>query len=185
MKKLFLIALGTLVIGLSSNSASAQGISVELDLGYNIPGGDFGDLYDGGIGVAVHPRIKLGGQMAAGLSVGVNGFAGVDETGGTGNAGSISAAGVTTVMGTFQYKLFDKKITPYGEIGVGLWTGEVATADASNVANGGIGTESVSSVGFSPEVGVMVGFLNLSASYTIAGDFNYTQIALGFRFGAK
>lgn len=181
MKKLTFIAVAALAFCLSSNDLSAQGgFSIELDLGYNLPGGDFSDNYDGGVGVAIHPRMKIGDQMAAGLSIGANGFAGVDSSGGTGGAGSVSAAGVTTVMGTFQYKLFDKKVTPYAELGVGLWSGEVLTGDVASQS-----AEKVSNFGFAPEVGVMIGFLNASAAYTVAGDFNYIQVGLGFRFGSK
>ena len=167
------------------HTTSGQGISVELDLGYNVPGGDFADAYDGGVGIAIHPRLKLGGNMAAGLSLGVNGFAGVDQSGGVAGTGDVSAVGVTTVMGTFQYKLFDRNITPYAEIGVGFWNGEIVSADLTNAATGNVPTESVSSVGFSPEIGFMLSFLNVYAAYTVAGDFNYVQAGLGFRFGSK
>ena len=175
-----MIAVAALAFGLSSNTASAQGISVELDLGYNSPAGDFGDIYDGGVSVALHPRFKMNDKMAVGLSLGANAFAGGNLNGGANT--SISAAGITTILGTVQYKLMDSKITPYGELGIGMFSGKVLTADALNSSGN---TESVSNFGFAPEVGVMIGFLNASVTYAMAGDIKYTQFGLGFRFGAK
>jgi hypothetical protein len=179
MKKVLLIAVAVVTMGLYSNNASAQGISVELDFGYNAPSGDFGDIYDGGIGIALHPRLKLNDKMAVGLSIGSNGFIGGDLSGGVNT--SIEAAGILAVMGTVQYKLLDSKITPYGEFGIGMFNGEIITGDPLNGAT----AEKVSSFGFAPEIGVMVGFLNASVTYAMAGDITYTQFGLGFRFGAK
>ena len=174
-----MIAVAALAFGLSSNTASAQGISVELDFGYNMPGGDFGNTYDGGIGIALHPRLKLNDKMAVGLSLGTNGFIGGDLSGGANT--SVEAAGILTILGTAQYKLLDSKITPYGELGIGMFSGEIFTGDPLNGAT----IEKVSNFGFAPEVGVMVGLLNLSVQYAMAGDIKYTQLGLGFRFGAK
>jgi len=180
MKKLVLLAFVAVAVGLTTSyTASAQGISVELDLGYNSPTGDFGDVYDGGVAVALHPRFKLNDKMAVGISAGVNGFVGGDYEDPSLDS-EISAAGIVAVMGTFQYKLLGKKITPYGELGIGMFNGTVLAADAS-----GTGEESVSNFGFAPEVGVMIGFLNASVTYATAGDISYTQFGVGFRFGAK
>lgn len=174
-----MIAVAALAFSLSSNTATAQGgFSIELDLGYNSPTGDFGDVYDGGVGIALHPRMKLNDKMAVGLSLGSNGFVGGDFGGGAST--SVSAAGILAVLGTVQYKVLDKKITPYGELGIGMFSGEVVTADAASASG-----EKVSKFGFAPEVGVMIGFLNASVTYALAGDISYTQFGLGFRFGAK
>lgn len=185
MKKLVLIVLVALVAGAATSTASAQGISVELDFSYNQPGGDFSDIYAGGVGVSLHPRFNINGKMAVGLNIGANGFVGGDIE----NASDpsldteISAAGVVNVLGTFQYKLLDKKITPYGEMGIGMF--KMRQGDVSADTGGDIQLEDKSYFGFAPKVGAMVGFLNVYAQYVAAGDLQYTQFGLGFRFGKK
>jgi len=187
MKKLVLIVLVALVAGVStSNTASAQGISVEMDFSYNQPGGDFGDIYAGGVGFALHPRFNINGKMAVGLNVGANAFVGGDynDVNDPTLDSEISAAGIVNVLGTVQYKLLDKKITPYGEIGIGMFKSK--SADTSSVdANGDFEIVDESHFGFAPKVGAMLGFLNVYAQYVTAGDLKYTQFGLGFRFGKK
>ena len=186
MKKLVLIAFVAVAVGLSTSyTTSAQGISVELDFSYNQPGGDFGDIYAGGVGVSLHPRFNINGKMAVGLNVGANGFVGGDiENANDPNLDTeISAAGVINVLGTVQYKLLDKKITPYGELGLGMF--KMRQGDVSADTGGDIELEDKSYFGFAPKVGAMVGFLNVYAQYVAAGDLKYTQFGLGFRFGKK
>ena len=179
-----MIAIVGLAVSLTHNTASAQGISVELDFGYNSPGGDFGDVYSGGIGIALHPRFKLTDKMAVGLNVGSNVFAGGDFSGSGGPSSSVSAAGTLNVLGTVQYKLLDKKITPYGELGVGMFKYKAGSIDSGSAQNGGA-FEDKTYMGVAPKVGAMIGFLNVHATYVLAGDLKYTQFGLGFRFGAK
>jgi hypothetical protein len=187
MKKLVLIVVVALVASVSTiNTSTAQGISVELDFSYNQPGGDFADIYKGGVGVAIHPRFNINGKMAVGLNVGANGFIGGDfnDVNNPSLDTEISAAGIVNVLGTVQYKLLDKKITPYGELGVGMFKSK--SADTSSLdANGDPEIVDESHFGFAPKVGAMLGFLNVYAQYISAGDLKYTQFGLGFRFGKK
>jgi hypothetical protein len=184
MKKLLLIVIVAMAVSLSTTSTStAQGISVEFGFTGNMPSGDFADLYKFGAGFYLHPRYKVTDKLAVGLSGSFNLFAGGDIGEDLGVDSEISAAGVVSVLGTAQYKLIDKKISPYGELGIGIF--KMRQGDVSGDASGEIELEDSSYFGFAPKVGVMVGFLNLHASYILAGDLSYTQFGLGFRFGKK
>jgi hypothetical protein len=188
MKKLLLIVIVAMAVSLSTTSTStAQGISVEFGFTGNLPQGDFGDFYDFGAGLYLHPRFKINDKMAVGLNIGGNGFVGGDYENPDNPDASVSAAAVVNVLGSLQYKLLDKKVTPYGEIGVGMFKVRSVDVSAEDVVDGDgeLETKDFSYFGFAPKVGVMVGFLNLHASYVIAGDLNYMQFGLGFRFGKK
>ena len=186
MKKLVFFTITAFALGLTSSTISAQGISVELDLNYNTPGGDFADSYDGGVGVSIHPRFNINDKMAVGLSLGATAFVGGDYSDpGSSVTSSVSAAGVVSILGTFQYKLLERKITPYGELEVGSFKYTAGTVDAGTVITGATAFEDTSYFGFAPKIGFMAGFLNVYASYIAAGDLKYTQFGLGFRFGSK
>lgn len=186
MRKLtfsFVVALA--VVFATTQTSTAQGISVELDFSYNSPSGDFADVYSGGVGISIHPRYKLTDKMAVGLNVGGNAFLGGDfqDANNPSLDTEISAAAVVNVLGTVQYKLLDKKITPYGEMGIGMF--KMRQGDVSSGTGGNIALEDKSYFGFAPKVGAMLGFINVYGQYVIAGDLKYTQFGLGFRFGKK
>lgn len=185
MKKLIFVSMVAVTFCLTSNPVSAQ-ISVELDFSYNSPGGDFGDIYDGGVGISIHPRFKIDDKIAVGLNVGGNAFLGGDFQDPTGSVtASVEAASVINVLGTIQYKVLDRNIGPYAELGLGVFSFKAGTVDAGSVVGGTIGTQDESFFGVAPKVGVMIGFFNIYGSYIAAGDLNYTQFGVGFRFGSK
>ncbi|MCP4457612.1 MAG: hypothetical protein GY816_06240 [Cytophagales bacterium] len=185
MKKLVFVTIAALAFTLVSNPISAQ-VSVELDFSYSSPGGDFADSYDGGVGIAIHPRFNIRDQMAVGLLIGVDAFVGGDysDPANSGLTASVSAAGIVAILGTFQYKILDRKITPYGEIGVGSYKYTAGTVDATSAITGAA-FEDTSYFGVAPKIGAMAGFFNIYAAYVAAGDLKYTQFGLGFRFGSK
>ncbi len=184
MKKIVFISIAALAFIFTSSSVFAQ-VSVELDFTYSSPGGDFADSYDGGIGIGIHPRFKINDNMAVGLYGGVEVFAGGDwEDPSSSITSSVDAAGVLAILGTFQYKFLERKISPYAEIGIGSFKYTAGTVDASSVVTGA-GFEDESYFGFAPKVGVMISFLNIYGQYVAAGDLSYTQFGLGFRFGSK
>ena len=169
MKKLVFLSIAALAFMFASSSVQAQGISIELDFSYSSPGGDFADSYDGGVGVGIHPRFNISDQMAVGLFFGVDAFVGGDFTDPSSSVtSSVDAAGVGAILGTFQYKLLDRKITPYAEIGIGSYKYTAGTVDATSVVTGA-GFQDESYFGFAPKIGAMVGFLNIYASYMQLG----------------
>lgn len=176
MKKIFL----TLMV-LSLAFASQAQFHVELGPSFQSPSGDFADTYDLGVGFSIEPRVVLSDKMAVGLYIGALGFAGGDLTGSQSVNSSIDAAALTPILGTFTYKILDSKVTPYVGAGLGLYSGETATLDASNTNIGA--TESSSDFGFTGRAGVFLGRLNLGASYHSAGDISFMQFALGVRIG--
>lgn len=185
MKKLVLITFAAFAFGLTSSSVSAQ-VSVELDFNYNTPGGDFADSYAGGVGVSIHPRFNISDQMAVGLNVGAGAFIGGDfQDPSSSITSEVSAAGVTSILGSFQYKFIDKRVAPYAELELGMFKYTAGSVDAGTVVSGNVAFEDTTYFGFAPKVGVMVGFLNIYAAYVAAGDLKYTQFGLGFRFGSK
>ena len=188
MKKLIFVTIAALAAVFTSSSVSAQGISVEIAGGGNSPGGDFAELYEFGFGVAIHPRFNISDKMAVGLNLGFDGFASGDIVSG-GSGGSVpdlGVAAITTILGTIQYKLLDRKISPYGEVGIGVYKYKPANLiDLSGFSGNTDIYQETSYFGFAPKIGAMIGLLNGYIQYHAAGDLSYTQMGLGFRFGSK
>ena len=186
MKKLVLLSIAASAFFFSGSSVYAQGISVELGLTGISPGGDFAYQYNIGVGVSVHPRFKLNDKMAVGINVGFDGFAARSDDGYS-TLPDLGIASITTILGTFQYKFLERKIAPYAEIGMGMYNYKPKNLVDLVLFPDALGAvyEEDSYFGFAPKVGVMVSFLNIYAAYHAAGDLQYTQFGLGFRFGSK
>jgi len=168
MKKLFLTVFA---MGILAYSSMAQ-FHAELGLNFNSPQGDFADAYDLGVGFYIEPKYALNENIDLGLLISSNAFAGGDLTGST---ASVSALGMWAILPTFTYRFSTNKVTPYGGLGLGLYS--VEGVEVSGFPKG----ESESKIGFAPRAGVYLGRLNLGVAYNIVSDFNFLQFNLGVR----
>ena len=179
MKKLLLT---TAFVGLLCYSSFAQ-FHVELGLNFNSPSGDFGDVYDLGIGAYLEPKYALNENIDLGLYIGANAFAGADlDLGGVGTA-SVSGTSVTPILATGTYRFMESNVTPYAGLGLGLYSADIASVSVG--ANNAAVEESTTEFGFAPRVGIYLGRLNLGIAYNIAGDIEFLQFNLGVRIGER
>ncbi len=181
MKKVLLSACVLFAIGYS---ASAQ-FNVEIGISGQLPQGDFGDVYDLGVGFSLEPRITISDKLDAGLYLGSLAFAGgdLDAASGGGSATSeIDAAAIVPVLATGTYRIIDAKVTPYVGAGVGMYFSRTASADAfSTTAD----DETNSDFGFAARGGLFLGRMNLGVTYHSAGDISFLQFGLGVRIGPR
>ncbi len=177
MKKLFITAIA---VGLLGYSASAQ-FHVELGLNFNSPSGDFGEVYDLGIGAFLEPKYSITENIDLGLYLGANGFAGADIAGTT---ASVDATSVTPILATGTYRFVDSKVTPYAGLGLGIYSASIAGASVG-ITTASVTEESTTEFGFAPRAGVYLGRMNLGIAYNIAGDIEFLQFNLGVRIGNR
>jgi len=148
--------------------------SLEVGLNYALPQGSFGDVYQFGVGAGVLLRYNLTEQLAIGASGSANGFGGDYQV--ASNPSRDVEGVVLNISGLAQYKLFDRKVSPYGELGIGLYS----------IKDGSINFEEYTrTFGYAPKVGVMMDLLNVSAAYHMAGEVSFLQLSLGVRIGYK
>lgn len=180
MKKLLLTVLSVALLGYTSQAQ----FHVELGLNFNSPQGDFADQYDLGIGGYIEPKYAMNENMDLGLYIGQNVFAGADVSVGGTNV-SVDAQTLTPILATGTYRFSTNSITPYGGLGLGIYTAKaVDVVIIDPTAPGGTSTvagESNSEFGFALRGGVYLGRLNLGAAYNLVKDSNFIQFNLGVR----
>ncbi|MBC6425993.1 MAG: outer membrane beta-barrel protein [Ekhidna sp.] len=161
MKKLLLIIC---LIATFAISANAQ-FHIELGMNGNSPQGDFGDVYQLGIGSYVEPKYAISENLDLGLLIGRNVFGGVDD--------DIKAASSLNILPTGTYRFSTNNVTPYVGAGLGLYFFDFGSV---------LGEESTSTeFGFAPRAGVYIGRLNLGVAYNVVKDLNFLQYNLGIR----
>lgn len=167
------------VILLNSNKCSGQGISVEV--GYNALMAEdwLGTIYGSGQGAYLIPRINLSDKFSAGISLSLGTLKGDLQNSQLPGA-VITEGSITNIGASLQYKILDKKISPYLELGIGSYSlkqGEVNGASAEY--------EDISEFGASPKIGLMLWGANVFAAYHAGEDITYMQYGIGYRFGVK
>lgn len=171
------------VLVVASFSANAQ-FFVEFGASINVPRGDFGDLYELGIGGQVDAKYAVHPQIDLGVALGLYGFAGADDFDDP-TAGTIetSALSMFTAQATGTYRLLDNENTPFIGTGVGLYS---YTIDEVNVL-GGFAEAQETTFGIAPEVGAYLGPFSISIAYNILPEpeINFYQFNLGYFLGSR
>ncbi len=177
MKKTILL----FVFALVCMTAFGQ-IRVGLGLLGGAPGGNFGDLYDFGVGGYIEPKYSATKSLEVGVHLAWMAFAGGDVSG---TSASISAAKVVPILVVGQYYLTNIGPKVYAGFGVGPYRVDFGSLDAGT--SGGsiedIGSET--KFGFAPKVGVNFGGFDLGIAYHIVNDLNFLGFNLGFHFGKR
>jgi hypothetical protein len=172
MKKIIIIV----AIFLMSFSIQAQSISASANFGYTkATGNGFQskegvDLASAGLGYDVdllyHLPI-LNQKLAVGLKRSASFIVAAD----LGDSFDIGVYGLGLWGTKAQYKIFDKKVTPYGALSLGVSkfeTPEISDGDGTIISEG----QSSSAFGLQPEFGVFLGGLKLSMLYTVPMQYD-------------
>ena len=155
-----------LILGIVVTS-KAQ-IHVELGPSFQSPSGDFGEVYDFGVGFSLEPRITFD-KLGVGLYGAALGFAGGNVAG-----TNVAAMTMTPILATGTYKLVKAPISPYVGIGAGVYSYDFASS---------AGVASQSDFGFMARGGVFLSRFNLGVAYHNAGDATFISFGLGTRIG--
>lgn len=174
MKNVFL-SMVLLVAAISTASAQEyKPFKLGLGLGYTMPEGGGGILFD------IEPAYRINDDIAVGLRLESAVMAkkvGDDEA-------SASANGSYTLNG--QYYLSANKFRPYVGLGLGIFSiASVSMANTTGELDGG------SEFGFYPRIGFDLGHFNVNLDYNIipatkieGTDVEIKNSYLGIRFGA-
>jgi hypothetical protein len=165
---------------LAANAQDYKPFRVGIALGYAIPDGGGGILFD------IEPSYRVSDQIAVGLRLESAAMARSID----GVTGSVSGNGSYTVNG--QYYLGDGNFRPYVGLGMGIFTiaSVSISAAAGEVAAG-------SKIGFYPRIGFDLGHFNVNLDYNIIGataesitfdgnaiETDIKNSYIGLRFGA-
>lgn len=152
--------LGALFIALSISQLSAQQNSISFggDFGWANAIGEFANAGSGGINISGHIKYGLTDKLQVGAEYNGSFLVAVDD--GSSNSIGVSLWGVGSYSAKAWYTFFDKKVSPY--VGLGLGVSTVGEPDINDV-------EGASRVGFdaSGELGLKLGYFYLA--YRIHG----------------
>ncbi|SMD36370.1 Outer membrane protein W [Reichenbachiella faecimaris] len=179
MKKSLFIFLFALVISTVGYAQDYKPFQLYIGLGYAIPDGGGGILFD------IEPAYRINDQIAVGLR-----YEAAVMAKNLGGGVEASASGVSSYTLNAKYYLGTSSFRPYIGAGLGIYT--MGTVEASS---GGASADFGSKFGFYPRIGFDVGHFNVNLDYNIVPKYeengaevknSYIGIRVGaFLFGGK
>jgi len=125
MKKVFFIVLYLFALGISRSNA--QAIQAGLNIGFQIPVGNFASWYHPGFSVGAQGKYFLKENMAIGANLNFNSFHGDRYHDAYNNNDWKNYASITAFTGLFQYFFSTDKLKPYAgsDLGFYFWRSQV------------------------------------------------------------
>ena len=118
MKKIFFVAL--FLFTLNINQSNAQAIQAGLNMGLQIPVGNFASWYHTGLGVGAYGKYFLKENMAVGANLNFNSFHS-NRYHDYYNNDWRNTASITAFTGLFQYYFSTDKLKPYAGADLGFY----------------------------------------------------------------
>ncbi|MEO9805809.1 MAG: outer membrane beta-barrel protein [Reichenbachiella sp.] len=175
MKKTLAIILLTLSVSAVSYAQEYKPFQLYIGLGYAIPDGGGGVLFD------IEPAYRINDQLAVGLR-----YEAAVMAKNLGGGVEASASGVSSYTLNGRYYIGDSNFRPYVGAGFGIYSLGTVEVDGST-ASADFGTK----FGFYPRIGFDAGHFNINIDYNIIPKENdvknsYIGIRVGaFLFGGK
>ena len=148
-----------LLVVLTVLSAAGSAWALGLGIGYKLPTGEFGDLYDGGVGANVAFMFPVAPTVTAWADVGYTKFLAKSSFGG---------------------------LNPYGTGDLDVWGfnggAKVGLGPLYVGAEAGYFT-GIDEFGLTPLVGMSVAILDFSVRYKATGDVNWWDLRASISFG--
>ena len=157
------LALSTLVILAFQFRPAYSQFKVGLGGVVGFPTGNFAELNDYGVGAYIEGGYAFTNNLEVGLVASFISFGEIDiSSGGLGEKTSI-----IPVLLAIDYKALDTNWTPYLGLGLGPYIIKAGSVEETKV-------------GIEPNVGILLGSLNLGISYHLVSDFSFFSVQLGY-----
>ena len=178
-----------------SHAQEFSAFKVDLGLGYAFGGSaKFEDGLEqtgrAGLAFYLEPRYGISDQITLGFRLGGDILAsGTYERNGV-NAdddfASVSISGISSYLATMDYYFSTNTFRPYAGLGVGLYSGESASATVGGTSLFDAELEKQSGLGVMPRLGANIGHFKMILSYNLPFEKKlpkYLSFTLGVEFG--
>lgn len=153
-------------VALACSSIAYAQFHFEFGLSFNSSTGEFGKIYDNGVGLYAEPKFAVSDQLDIGLFVGHHVFSAEG-----GFVVILDAVEMTQVMMSGLYRFKNEKSTPYVGLDLGVY---------SFKESGSGEQQQQTKFGLAPSIGMFAGRLNIGAAFNIVQDASYLQLNIGY-----